>query len=128
MKKLSDERNKPWLKANLKNIRNFINNKTFLVEDQEKDEPMTPCMDVYKSKIQSDRSLDKTELRILVRGDIQNKELVVDTCSPTASMRNLEYFLVDTTKNKSRVHQLDFIGVFLQAKVNNRVFVKLDIR
>ena len=73
MKKLSDDGNKPCLKATLKNIRNFINNQTSLVEDQEKDEPMTPCMDVYKSKIQSYGSLDKLKLIILVRGDLQNK-------------------------------------------------------
>ena len=30
--------------------------------------------------------------------------------------------------NKSRLHQLDFIGEFLQAKVKNRVLVKLDSR
>ena len=34
----------------------------------------------------------------------------------------------DAAKHKARVHQLDFIGLFLQAKVKNRVFVKLDIR
>ena len=43
-------------------------------------------------------------------------------------MRNLKYFLADETKHKSKVRQLYFIGSFLQAKVNNRVFVKLDIR
>ena len=32
------------------------------------------------------------------------------------------------TKHKARVHQLDFIGAFLQDKVKNRVFVKLDSR
>ena len=85
-------------------------------------------MDVYKSKIQSDGSLDKLKLRILVRGDLQNKEMVGDTWSPTASMSTLNYFLADATKLKERVHQLDFIGAFLQAKVKNRVFVKLDIR
>ena len=31
-------------------------------------------MDVYKAKIQSDGSLDKLKLRIVVRGDLQNKE------------------------------------------------------
>ena len=31
-------------------------------------------------------------------------------------------------KNSPRVHQLDFIGAFLQAKLNNIFFVKLDIR
>ena len=43
-------------------------------------------------------------------------------------MRTLNYFLSDAEKHNSRVHQLDFIGAFLQAKVNNRVFVKLDMR
>ena len=33
-----------------------------------------------------------------------------------------------TAKHKARVHQLDFIGAFFQAKVKNRVFVKLDSR
>ena len=54
--------------------------------------------------------------------------MVGDTWSPTASMRNLKYFLADAAKHKSIVHQLDFIGTFLQAKVKNRVFVKLDMR
>ena len=85
-------------------------------------------MDVYKEKIQSDGSFDKLKLRIVVRGDLQNKEMVGDTWSPTSSMRTLKYFLADAAKHKARVHQLYFIGAFLQAKVKNRVFVKLDIR
>ena len=43
-------------------------------------------------------------------------------------MRTLKYFLVDAAKHKARVHDLDFIGVFVQEKVKNKVFVKLDIR
>ena len=85
-------------------------------------------MDVTKAKIQYYESLDKIKLRLLVRGDLQNKEMVGDTWSPTASMRTLKYFLVDATKHKERVHQLDFIGALLQEKVKNRVFVKLDSR
>ena len=85
-------------------------------------------MDVYKAKIQSDGSTDKLKLRIVVSRYLQNKELVGDTWSPTASMRTLKYLLVDATKNKARVHQLDFIGAFLQAKVKNRVFINLDSR
>ena len=38
------------------------------------------------------------------------------------------YLLEDAAKHKARVHQLDFIWAFLQAKVKNRVFVKLDMR
>ena len=51
-----------------------------------------------------------------------------DNWSPTAYMITLKYFLADAAKHKARVHQLDFFGAFLQAKVKNRVFVKLDIR
>ena len=55
--KFSGDIKKPWLKETLKEMHNLTNNKTFLVGDTEKDEPVTPCMDVYKAKIQSDGSL-----------------------------------------------------------------------
>ena len=72
-------------------------------------------MDVYKAKIQSDGSLDKLKLVVVVKGDLWNKELVRDTFSPTASMRNLKYLLAYATKQKARVDQLDFIRAFLKA-------------
>ena len=67
--KLSENISKPWLKSTLKEVKNLINNQTFLVEDQNKGEPVTPRMNVYKAKIQSDGSLDKLKLRIVVRGN-----------------------------------------------------------
>ena len=72
-------------------------------------------MDVYKAKIQSDGSLDKLKLRIVVRVYLQNKEMVGDTWSPTASMRTLRYFLADAAKHKAVFRQLYFIGAFYQA-------------
>ena len=74
--KLSENMKKPWLKATLKEINNLINNQTFPIEDQNEVEPVTPCMDVYKAKIQSYGSIDKLKLIIVVRGDLQNKEIV----------------------------------------------------
>ena len=47
---------------------------------------------------------------------------------PTASMRILNYFLADSKNPKARVHQLYFIGAYLQEKVKNWVFVKLASR
>ena len=88
--RLSDSLNKPQLKSTKKQIKNIINNHNFLVQEPIKGEPVTPCMDVYKSKIQYDGSLDKIKVRIMVRGDMQNKELVGNNWSPTASMRILK--------------------------------------
>ena len=85
-------------------------------------------MNVYKLKIQSDGSLDKLKLKDVVRWDLQNKELVGDTWSPTASMRTLKYLLAYAAKHKVGFHQLYFIGAFLQAKVKNKVFVNLESR
>ena len=65
-----------------------------------KGEPVNPCMDVYKEKIQSGGSLDKLKLRIMVIGDLHNKELVEYTWSPTASMRTLKCLLADEAKHK----------------------------
>ena len=69
--KLSENIKKPWLKSTLKEIKNIINNQNFPIEDQNEGEPVTTCMDVYKAKIQSDGSIDKLNLRIVVRGDLQ---------------------------------------------------------
>ena len=40
--KLSENNRKPWLKATLKEVKNLINNQTFLIEDQNEGEPVTP--------------------------------------------------------------------------------------
>ena len=93
VKKLSENIRKPWLKDTLKEIKNIINNQTFMIEDPKYGEPVTPCMYVYKAKIESDGSLDKLKLRIVVRGDLKNKEMVGDTWSPTASMSTLNYII-----------------------------------
>ena len=76
MTKLSEYIKKPWLKADLNEIKNLIKNQTFIFEDPDKDEPVTPCINVYKDKIQSYGSLDKVKLRIVIRGDLHNMELV----------------------------------------------------
>ena len=45
--RLSSDVKKAWLKANLKYIKKLINNHTFILDDTEKGDPVTPCMDVY---------------------------------------------------------------------------------
>ena len=44
--KLSENINKPWLKATLKKIKIIIYNQTFLIEYQNEGEPVTTCIDV----------------------------------------------------------------------------------
>ena len=85
-------------------------------------------MDVYKVNIQSDGFLNKRKLRFVVRGDLQSNDLVGYTWSPTAYMRPFKYFWLDAVKHKAILHQSGFIGEFLQDKIKNRVFRKLESR
>jgi hypothetical protein len=80
-------------------------------------------METFRVKILSDGSLDKLKTRIVVRGDLQSKNLTEDKWLPTASFRVLKMFLAHASRTKTRVKQLDFVGAFLQAKTRSRVFV-----
>ena len=48
---------------------------------------------MFLKKIQSNGSLDKLKLVIVVRGDLHNKDLIGDTWSPRASKMTLKYLL-----------------------------------
>ena len=96
------------------------------MDNPEKGDPVTPCMGVYKEKIQSDGSLEKLKLRIVVGEELQNMKMIGNTWTATESMRTLKYFLSNAAKHKSIVHQLCFIGEFLQANLKHRVSVKFD--
>ena len=87
---LSYDIKKTFLKSKQNEIKYIINNHTFLFLDPEKGEPVTPCMNIYKDEIHSDGGLENIKVRIVVKGDLNHKELVGDNCSPTASMRNLK--------------------------------------
>ena len=52
------------------------------MDSPEKGDPGTPYMDVYKLKIQYDRRFEKLKLRNVVRGDLQNKEMIRDKWDP----------------------------------------------
>ena len=56
------------------------------MDDREKGNPVTPCMDVYNANIQSDESLENLKFIIVVRVDLNNKEIIGYNCTPTASM------------------------------------------
>ena len=63
------------------------------MDELERKQPVAPCIYVYKANIHSDVSLDKLKLRIMVRGDLQNKYLIGYNWYPTASMKTLKKLL-----------------------------------
>jgi hypothetical protein len=115
---------KHWMKAHYKEVKVLIDSHTFILGDTPgPNEPVTPTMETNRVKLGSDGKLDKLKVRVVVRGDLQNKTLTEDKWSPTAFFRTMKMFLADASRHKARVRQLDFIGAFLQAKVHSRVFI-----
>ena len=60
------------------------------MDEPEKREPVTLCIDVYKENIQSDVSIDKLKLGFVVREDLQNKDLIGNNWPSKAYMSTLE--------------------------------------
>ena len=73
-------------------MKNLTNNKNFLMDEPDKGDTVKLCMDVYKANIRYYGSLDKLKFRIVVWGDLKNKEIIGDTWSPTAPMRTMKYY------------------------------------
>ncbi len=57
--------------------------------------------------------------QIVVRGGLHDAAME-DSWSPTEPFRSLKMFLAYAAGNICRVHQLDFVGAFLQANVRGR--------
>ena len=90
------------------------------MEYPRKGDTVIPCIEDYKSKIKFDGSINNLKSRIVVRRDLQNKEVVGYTWPPEASTRTLKYFLADAYKHKAWKKKLDFIGAPLQTNVKHR--------
>jgi hypothetical protein len=102
-----------WLKAIKTELKTLIDSGTFAHNTLKNGEISTPVMEIFKVKVRKDGSLDKLKCRLVVRGDLHDKNITEDKWSPTASFRSLKMFLAHASRIKAQVKQLDFVGAFL---------------
>ena len=62
---------------------------------------------------------------MVMRSDLQDKNISEDKWSPTAVFHSLKMLLAHAARLKVRVRQLDFVGAFLQAKMRTRMAVAI---
>jgi hypothetical protein len=84
-----------------KEIKTLIDSGTFAQDKLKDREISTPVMDTFKVKVKSDGSLDKLKCRLVVRGDLQDKNIMEDKWSPTASFHSLKMFLAHASRIKA---------------------------
>jgi hypothetical protein len=125
--KLSPKQRDKWLNAIRKEATTIVENSTFILDDMPTPgEQVIPLKTVFKTKINADGSVNKLKARIVARGDLQKLKPGEDTWSPTASIRLLKAFVACAAQEGKEIKQIDFIAAFLQAKVRERVFVKIS--
>ncbi len=69
--------------------------------------------------------VDKLKVRITIRGDMDKGAVDEDNSAPLASFRLLKVFLAEAAHRKRHVYQADYVGAYLQADMDRRVFVRL---
>ena len=116
---------KLWSLAIRAELKNLVTQGTFAIVNPEKDNKIIPTTLVLKVKLTSGGNWDKAKHGICIRGDIQNMESQEDTWSPTPSKKTFRLFLANAARNNSKIKQLDYVGAFLQAPVQSKIFVSL---
>ena len=67
------------------------------------------------------------KVRVAIRGDLDKDATDEDNGAPLAGIRLLKLFLCMAARRRRRVYQGDYVGAYLQAKMDRKVYVKLPI-
>ena len=125
--RMDDPLKSKWMKSIATEVKVIFDNNTFNLDDVPlPGEQVLPVKTVFKTKINADGSLNKLKTRIVVRGDLQKLRPGENAWSPTASMRLLKTFVASAAQEGKEIKQVDFVAAFIQAKVRERVFVRLS--
>jgi Reverse transcriptase (RNA-dependent DNA polymerase) len=116
---------KAWLDAFRSELINLVSKNTFEKTTNYKGEICLPVCAVFRTKIKADGTVDKLKVRIAIRGDLDRGTQDEDNSAPLATFRLLKVFLAEVARLRRRVYQADFIGAYLQAKMDRLVYVKL---
>jgi hypothetical protein len=113
----------PWLRAFKKEFQGLIRRNTVKREDPKLGDNVGNVMEVYKTKIDQNGNIEKLKCRIVYRGDL-HEHTDIDTWNAHASWMCLMVFLAECARLKICPSQTDFVQAYLQADVQDRVFVK----
>jgi len=67
-----------WMKSVRKELKTLVDSNMFVFNDMKEGETSTPTMEIFKVKVKSNGSLDKLKTRLVIRGDLQNGQLLED--------------------------------------------------
>ena len=108
-----------WAKSFKSELNTLLKMKTFAMEDKPSKELIIIVTANFRVKLQSNVKVEKLKTRIYLRGDKQQELTDWDTCCPITGFRELRKFLAHNASTRQSIYQLDFIGAFLQSKIQH---------
>ena len=83
---------------------------------------------VFDVKNDAEGKITRLKARLVAMGNTQKKGFdYFETCSPTVDKTTLRLFLLHCLRNKLEVYQLDVESAFLQADIDQILFVDLPL-
>jgi hypothetical protein len=114
-----------WIHSLRKELLTVLRMETFIKDvGMTADDVIIPLTAKFRTKLTSIGAIDKLKGRICLRGDMQEKGYG-DTWCAIAGFRALRIFLSTAACQRCCVHQLDFVGTFLQSKAVDRTITIL---
>lgn len=115
-----------WRVAMKREIDALHSNNTWDIVDLPPGRTPIGCKWVYKTKYNSDGSLERHKARLVVLGNHQKEgEDFSDTFAPVAKMVSVRTFLAVAVAKKWEIHQLDVNNAFLHGDLHEKVYMSL---
>ena len=115
---------KAWAKSFVKELKGIlVDRQACALEDPLPSDTIVPLMEVYWCKLDKDGNVDKLKCRIVFRGDLYDPVDLQDPWNPHASFLSLKTLMAICAKFSLFPKQVDFVLAYLQANMQERVFI-----
>lgn len=120
---INDER---WRVAMQKEIEALENNGTWTITDLPSGKKVISCKWVYKTKYNSDGTIERHKARLVILGNKQVEGIDYnETFAPVAKMVIVRTFLAVAAAKNWELHQMDVHNAFLHGDLNEEVYMKI---
>ena len=114
-----------WEKAVQEEIQAMKDNGVWSEVSRPKDKQVLPLNWVFKIKYKPDGSVDKYKARLVVMGNLQNRNRNKSNYSPVMNDLSFKTLLAFGAKRKMHMHHLDICTAYLHADIEEEVYVEL---
>ena len=116
---------KVWVQAMEEKINMIEKNKTWELVNRPEDKDIIGVKWVYKTKLNSDGSIQSYKARLIVKGYLQQCGIAYnETFAPIARLDTIRVLIALAAQNKWKIHQLDVKSAFLNGYLEEEIYVE----